>query len=180
MSYFTRFYGIYGICPTRERPGWLELYKIGYYNERAYEYSFLFFRNHPPGQNHGAVFKKKELLMTRSSKSPTAQPQDFIGASLKLESLVTYQKNSVVSKQVLNKKAGTLTLFAFDKGEGLSEHTAPYDASAMILDGKAQVMIGGKPHKLAKGEMIIMPGGIPHALKAIERFKMLLIMIRSV
>lgn len=117
--------------------------------------------------------------MPRPSKTSPAQPQDFIGAALKLEGLVSYQKNSVVSKQVLNKKAGSLTLFAFDKGEGLSEHTAPYDASVMILDGKAAIMIGGKPHTLKAGEMIIMPAGIPHSLKAVERFKMLLIMIRS-
>ena len=117
--------------------------------------------------------------MPRPSKPSTAEPQDFIGAPLKLESLVSYQKNSVVSKQLLNKKTGTLTLFAFDKGEGLSEHTAPYDASVMILDGKAAIMIGGKPHTLKKGEMIIMPAGIPHSLKAVERFKMLLIMVRS-
>ena len=117
--------------------------------------------------------------MPRSSRPPTAQPRDFIAESLKLESLVTYQKHSVVSKQILNKKAGTLTLFAFDKGEGLSEHTAPYDASVLILDGKAGITIGGKSHKLKKGEMIIMPAGVPHSLNAIHSFKMLLIMIRS-
>lgn len=117
--------------------------------------------------------------MPTPSKSSTAQTKDFIAESLDLESLVAYQKHSVVSKQVLNKKAGTLTLFAFDKDEGLSEHTAPYDASVMILDGKAVIMIGGKPHKLKKGEMIIMPAGVPHSLKAVESFKMLLIMIRS-
>ena len=117
--------------------------------------------------------------MPRPAKPSPAQPQDFIGAALKAKGLVAYQKNSVVSKQVLNKKAGSLTLFAFDKGEGLSEHTAPYDASVMILDGKARITIGGKPHSVKKGEMIIMPGGVPHSLKALERFKMLLIMIRS-
>jgi quercetin dioxygenase-like cupin family protein len=117
--------------------------------------------------------------MPRSSRPSPSKPQDFIGTVLKVEGLVTYQKNSVVSKQILNKKAGSLTLFAFDKGEGLSEHTAPYDASVMILDGNARVVIGGKPHALKKGEMIIMPGGIPHSLKATQRFKMLLIMIRS-
>ena len=110
---------------------------------------------------------------------PVSKPQNFIGTPLPYKDLVTYQKHSVVSKQILNKKAGSLTLFAFDKGEGLSEHTAPYDASVMILDGKASVTIGGKPHALKKGEMIIMPAGVPHALKAVERFKMLLIMIRS-
>ena len=117
--------------------------------------------------------------MPTSSKSSAAQTMDFIAEPLVLESLVTYQEHSIVSKQVLNKKAGTLTLFAFDKGEGLSEHTAPYNASVLIFDGKAEIKIGGKTHVLKKGEMIIMPANIPHALKAVEPFKMLLIMIRS-
>lgn len=117
--------------------------------------------------------------MKASSRSSAAPARDFVATPLNLECLVAYQKHSVVSKQLLNKKAGTLTLFAFDKGEGLSEHTAPYDASVLILDGKAAITIGGKLHKLKKGEMIIMPGGVPHALKAVEPFKMLLVMIRS-
>jgi quercetin dioxygenase-like cupin family protein len=118
-------------------------------------------------------------IMPTSSKSPSVGSTDFIAESLDLESLVAYQKNSVVSKQILNKKTGSLTLFAFDRGEGLSEHTAPYDASVFILDGKATIVIDGKPHKLEKGEMIIMPAGVPHSLKATHPFKMLLIMIRS-
>jgi len=105
--------------------------------------------------------------------------RDFIGNALELNALVSYQKKSVVSKQLLSKKAGTLTLFAFDKGEGLSEHTAPYDATILILDGKARITIGGKAKTVEKDEMIIMPANIPHAVKATERFKMLLIMIRS-
>lgn len=117
--------------------------------------------------------------MKHPAKSPNAKPGHFTGTPLAIADLVAYQEHSVVSKQILNKKAGTLTLFAFDKGEGLSEHTAPYDASVMILDGKATVIIGGTPHQLKQDEMIIMPAGIPHALKAFERFKMLLIMIRS-
>jgi quercetin dioxygenase-like cupin family protein len=112
--------------------------------------------------------------MTQASKS-----QNFIGTALPYKDLVAYQKHAVVSKQILAKKAGTLTLFAFDKGEGLSEHTAPYDATVMILDGQAEIRIGGKPHTIKKGSMIIMPAGIPHSLKAVQRFKMLLIMIRS-
>ena len=115
--------------------------------------------------------------MKRPSKS--SPPGNFTGTPLAIGNLVKYQKHSVVSKQILNKKTGSLTLFAFDKGEGLSEHTAPYDASVLILDGKARITIGGKPHTLKKGEMIIIPGGIPHALKAVQPFKMLLIMIRS-
>lgn len=117
--------------------------------------------------------------MPTLSQSSSAGSADFIAKSLDLEGLVAYQKHSVVSKQILGKKTGSLTLFAFDKGEGLSEHTAPYDASVLILDGKATILIGGKPHKLEKGEMIIMPAGIPHSLKAVQPFKMLLIMIRS-
>ena len=117
--------------------------------------------------------------MSRSSEPLTAQPRECIGKNLATQSLVEYQKQSVVSKQILNKKTGSLTLFAFDKGEGLSEHTAPYDASVLILDGKATILLDGKLHKLGKGEMIIMPAGIPHSLKAVEPFKMLLIMIRS-
>ena len=108
-----------------------------------------------------------------------SRPQGFIGRSLVFKDLAAYQKHSVVSKQILNKKAGSLTVFAFDKGEGLSEHTAPYDATVMILDGQADIRIDGKPHTLKKGEMIIMPAGVPHSLKAVQRFKMLLIMIRS-
>jgi quercetin dioxygenase-like cupin family protein len=117
--------------------------------------------------------------MKRSSGSSAAQPENFTGTPLAIADLVEYQKHSVVSKQVLNKKTGSLTLFAFDKGEGLSEHTAPFDASVLILDGKATITVGGKPHKLEKGGMIIMPAGVPHSLKANHPFKMLLIMIRS-
>lgn len=105
--------------------------------------------------------------------------KNFKTQVLKLAALVSCQKNSVVSKQILTKKVGTLTVFAFAKGEGLSEHTAPYDASIIILEGKAEIRIGGTPHQVRKGEMIIMPAHIPHSVKAIERFKMLLIMIRS-
>jgi len=105
--------------------------------------------------------------------------KNFIGTPLDLASLIDYQGNSVVSKQLLDKKTGTLTLFAFDAGQGLSEHTAPYDATILILDGKAKIRIGKKLHSAAAGQMIIMPAHIPHAVQAHERFKMLLIMIRS-
>ncbi len=108
-----------------------------------------------------------------------SKPKDFLAKPLKLEGLMAYQKKSVVSTQILNKKAGTLTLFAFGQGEGLSEHTAPYDASVMVLDGKAELRIGGKPHVVKKDEMIIMPANVPHSLKAVTFLKMLLIMIRS-
>ena len=117
--------------------------------------------------------------MSDSPELPSVQSQNFIAEAFKLESTVQYQDHSVVSKQILNKKTGTLTLFAFDKGEGLSEHTAPYDASILILDGQAEIHIGGKLHNVQSGELIIMPANVPHAVKAVERFKMLLIMIRS-
>ena len=99
--------------------------------------------------------------------------------ALQLVSLIDYQENSVVSKQLLEKKTGTLTLFAFDAGQSLSEHTAPYDATILVIDGKAEVLIDGRFHEVNTGQMIIMPANIPHAVKARERFKMLLIMIRS-
>ena len=99
--------------------------------------------------------------------------------ALNLAELIKYAKGSVVSKTLLDKDSGTLTLFSFDKGQGLSEHKAPYDASVLILDGEAEISIGGKPSRVKAGEMIIMPANIPHALKAITRYKMLLIMIRG-
>ncbi len=93
--------------------------------------------------------------------------------------LVQYQDNAVVSTELIKKDAGTVTLFAFDKGQGLSEHTAPYDALVYILDGKAEITISKEPFTLQTGDMIIMPANQPHALKALEKFKMLLIMIRK-
>ncbi len=93
--------------------------------------------------------------------------------------MVDYKESSVVSRTLIDKKTGTVTLFAFDKGEGLSEHTAPFDALVNILDGEAEILISGVPFVLGAGEMIIMPANEPHALKAIERFKMMLVMIRS-
>jgi quercetin dioxygenase-like cupin family protein len=92
---------------------------------------------------------------------------------------VNYSKGSIVSKQIINKKTGTVTLFAFDKGQSLSEHTAPFDAMAQVTDGTATVIIGGEPHKVKTGEMIIMPANITHAVKADVKFKMLLTMVRG-
>jgi len=96
-----------------------------------------------------------------------------------LVNLVDYQESSVVSKEVIKKDKGTVTLFAFDKGQGLSEHTAPFDALVYILDGKAEISIAGKQHHLKAGEAMIMPANKPHALTAKERFKMLLVMIKA-
>ncbi len=96
-----------------------------------------------------------------------------------LTEAVTYSTQSVVSKAVLKKQTGNVTLFAFDRGEGLSEHTAPFDAMVHVLDGLAEIKIGGQPHLLKEGDAIIMPANVTHALKAIERFKMMLIMIKE-
>ena len=98
---------------------------------------------------------------------------------LRLAEWASYQEGSIVSRQLISRKTGTVTLFAFDQGQELSEHTAPYDAMVYVLDGEAHIRIAGRPFVLQPGDMIIMPGNQPHALKAEQRFKMLLIMIRS-
>jgi quercetin dioxygenase-like cupin family protein len=105
--------------------------------------------------------------------------KSIVAQAAKLSELVDYQDGSIVSKEIIKNEKGTVTLFAFDKGQGLSEHTAPFDALVYNFDGKADVIIEGKPHLLEAGEIIIMPANKPHALKAIERFKMLLVMVRS-
>jgi quercetin dioxygenase-like cupin family protein len=104
---------------------------------------------------------------------------DIRAQALKLADLAGYQEGSVVSRTVIDKKVGTLTLFAFDQGQGLSEHTAPFDAFVYILDGEVEITIAGKVIRAVEGEMVIMPANKPHALLAINRFKMLLVMIRS-
>lgn len=96
-----------------------------------------------------------------------------------MKDLVTYQEGSIVSKEIIRKPTGTVTIFAFDQDQGLSEHTAPFDALVCILDGEVEISISGESHHLKSGEMIIMPGGKPHALKALKRFKMMLAMVRS-
>lgn len=96
-----------------------------------------------------------------------------------LSAMIDFQEGAVVSKALIKQDAGNVTLFAFDKGEELSEHTAPYDAFVYILDGSAELSISGTPYTLEKGQMIIMPANEPHALKAPEQFKMLLVMVRS-
>ena len=92
---------------------------------------------------------------------------------------VAYQEGAVVSKTVIDKKSGTVTLFAFAQGQGLSEHTAPFDALIQVLEGEAEIRISGAPIRVRAGEMIVLPASEPHALKAVERFKMMLTMIRS-
>jgi len=103
---------------------------------------------------------------------------DLKGVSIGLAGFIDYAANSVVSKTLLEKKTGTLTLFSFDAGQGLSEHTSPFDATVLIIEGEAKLIIGGKPVKVETGHMAIMPAKVPHAVRAEKRFKMLLIMIR--
>ncbi len=96
----------------------------------------------------------------------------------KLKDIATYQEHSVVSREIIRKPSGTMTVFAVDKGAGLSEHTAPFDAAVYLLEGEAEIRIDGKPYSVKEGEMIIMPANKPHALKAVTRYKMLLMMIK--
>ncbi|WP_243373728.1 cupin domain-containing protein [Geotalea sp. SG265] len=105
--------------------------------------------------------------------------EGLIGKALTLNDLVGYQEGTVVSRTLIDKQVGTITVFAFDEGQGLSEHTAPFDAFVQILDGEAEITIAGEPHRVNAGQMIIMPANKPHALKGIESFKMLLVMIRA-
>ncbi len=96
-----------------------------------------------------------------------------------LASLVAYAEGAIVSRTLVQGKSGTVTLFAFDRGQALSEHSAPFDALVQVLDGNAQILIGGAPHETRAGQALLMPAGIPHAVNATERFKMLLTMIRG-
>lgn len=104
---------------------------------------------------------------------------ELIGKALTLSELVSYQDGSVVSKTLIDKKIGTLTMFSFGVGQGLSEHTAPFDAVVQVVDGEAEVIINGEAQTVCAGQLIIMPANIPHELKAVKPFKMLLIMIRA-
>ena len=99
--------------------------------------------------------------------------------AIKLVDMVAYQEGSVVSRMIINKKIGSVTLFAFAEGQGLSEHKAPYDALVNIIDGEAEITISGKIIEAKKGDMVIVPADQPHALKAVRKFKMMLVMIRS-
>jgi quercetin dioxygenase-like cupin family protein len=105
--------------------------------------------------------------------------ETLIGHAITMHELVQYQPGSVVSRTLIDKKIGTLTLFAFAEEQGLSEHTAPYDATVQIIDGTADVTIDGTVHRVTAGQLIIMPANVPHSLRAVDRFKMLLIMIRA-
>lgn len=110
--------------------------------------------------------------MLKSGKLAPGRPTGLAGA-------VAYGEGAVVSRTLVQNTAGTVTLFAFDKGQELSEHTAPFDALVQVLDGEARISVGGKPHAVAVGEAILMPANVPHALRATRRFKMLLTMLRA-
>ena len=129
-----------------------------------------------PGSSKFIVYDRRVYI--KPDKSPR-NTDSLLGQVAKLVNLISYQKGSVVSQTIIDKKKGTITLFAFDEGQGLSEHTAPFDALVYILDGNAEVTISGKTHKVKEGEILIMPANEPHALKAVKNFKMLLVLIRS-
>ncbi len=104
---------------------------------------------------------------------------NLVGCVVELSGLLAYQKGAVVSRTVIDKETGTVTVFAFDKAQGLSEHTAPFDALVYVLEGEVEIMIAGETQRVSGGQMLIMPAHKPHALAAVERFKMLLVMIQS-
>lgn len=113
-------------------------------------------------------------------KGPAQSKPTGLGAEVaKAAELVSYQDGSIVSREIVRRPTGTVTVFAFDEGQGLSEHTAPFDALVQVLEGEAEIRIAGKPHRVRGGEMILMPAHQPHALKALKRYKMILTMIRS-
>lgn len=111
-----------------------------------------------------------------SSPKPKGLPAAKVFAA---PALVNYQDGAVVSREVVKKSTGSVTIFAFDDGQGLSEHTAPFDALVQILEGEVEITVAGQPHRLHAGELMLMPAGQPHALKAVTKFKMILTMIRS-
>ena len=115
--------------------------------------------------------------MEHNKKQPGMEK--LIAQAIRLTDLVDYQEGSVVSRTIIDQKTGTVTIFAFDEGQGLSEHIAPFDALVYLLDGEAEIAISGKPLRLKEGEMVIMPANKPHALRALKKFKMILTMIRS-
>jgi quercetin dioxygenase-like cupin family protein len=101
------------------------------------------------------------------------------GDKMQLNKMIDYQKGAVVSRTIVKKNTGTVTLFSFAKGQGLSEHTAPFEALVYLVDGEAEITIAGKPQKAVTGDLVVLPANRPHALKAVKKFKMMLIMIKS-
>ena len=121
-------------------------------------------------------FKPESLEMTGK---PDKKREELKEKVLKLKDLVNYQEGTVASRMIINRKAGSITLFSFDENEGLSEHTAPYDATVTILEGECEVWVAGQTWQMKEGETIIFPANAPHALSGITRFKMSLTMIRE-
>lgn len=121
---------------------------------------------------HKLIIRKNYIMENKNLKN-------LSGQIISLADLIDYQAGSVVSREILKKTNGSITLFAFDEGEGLSEHIAPFDALVHILEGEAEIKLSGKNNNLKKGEMLIMPAGEPHSLKANGKFKMLLTMIKT-
>jgi quercetin dioxygenase-like cupin family protein len=123
-----------------------------------------------------------EKRLTKSQNSHMEGLKVIENSTPKVEWLkesINYQDGSIVSREIIGKSTGTVTLFAFDKGQGLSEHTAPFDALVHIVDGEAEVTIAGQVYRLEQGQMVILPANQTHALKALSKFKMLLVMIKS-
>jgi quercetin dioxygenase-like cupin family protein len=114
-----------------------------------------------------------------SSQQAHSKREMPITEVVRLIDLVNYQEGAVVSRTLINRATGTVTLFAFDEGQGLSEHTAAFDAVAHLLEGEAEITVSGKPLRATAGEAVLMPENQPHSLKALSRFKMLLTMVRS-
>ena len=111
---------------------------------------------------------------------PPVKHKGFDAATVaKVRDLINYQDGAVVSREIIKKPEGNVTLFAFDEGEGLTEHTSPFDALVQVLEGEAEISIAGQPHRVQEGELILMPASQPHALRAVKRYKMILTMIRS-
>ncbi len=128
------------------------------------------------------LLDKKQIFKYPLCESKHKEPHmsnELAGKTLNASDLIAYQEGSVVSRTIAKKKSGTVTVFAFDAGEGLSEHTAPFDAIVHILDGEAEVVISGEKLTAKAGELVIMPANEPHSLQAVTRFKMMLIMIRE-
>ncbi|MGA8903542.1 MAG: cupin domain-containing protein, partial [Candidatus Bathyarchaeia archaeon] len=122
---------------------------------------------------------KPETVPYQDVRFELTNPKTAIAQVMKLKDLIAYQSGAVVSKTLVNEEEGTVTAFAFDEGQGLSEHTAPYAALVIVIEGQVDVKISGESFHLNEGEMIIMPPNKPHALKAITQFKMILIMVKS-
>lgn len=116
----------------------------------------------------------KKAGASGNTKKATVKPRVKTAAGS-----VAYQKDNIVSREIIRQKNGTVTIFAFDAGQGLSDHTAPFDALVQVLDGAVEIRIEGKPYRLKAGQMMVMPEGRPHALKALTRFKMMLTMIKA-